>query len=439
MKKVNCKITTLSPFHTGSDSKDGNTMSLRKESVVCYDNKRIVTPFETEEDLNKAILLILYSYYKSMDKDFKSGPNSYGGYSLFFAFVRKSLSSSASWIEFQSQLLDFINCDNVAKWFRDELRKTTKILEYDWFKSVFKKNQKFLRTELQFYVQEENEKNADDFIRDLEFCKYSIVEKGFELKPISVEVPVITGNSITGKIRRVVFDSFLDLIETKREELKNQLILELLIQGGRNLHKTGSAEKGLMPNIPGTISDFYYTSDGVVNIQNRIILNRLLPYLALLGYSFGNQTGESLFITNYAKLNCKENNTGELHSTDLIDVMFYTHKDEISNFSHEFTKPTDSTAQMKFDVEVVKSNAIFETSFILALPEQKNDDELMIESCFYWILETFQQNASLGARNNRGEGSLKVEYNIDIINKSKLFVDYIKKNKNQIRNYLQID
>jgi len=438
---INCKLRTLSPFHTGSDHKDGNVMSLRKEDIVSYENNKKQTPFATEIDLNNSVLQLLYVYYKSMNSDFKSGANSYGGYNLFFAFVRKALSNSNSWIEFQSKILEYIGAENIIKWFRDAGKETMKLLDFDVFKNVFKKNQKYLRVELQYHIQNENElsKAAEVYNDSLEFCEYNTVATGGYVVNIrSTEVPVITGNSIIGKIRRVVFDNFIDLLQIKREDLKNQLILELLIQGGRNLHKTGKPDKGLIPFVKGSISDFYYTSEGVVNIVNRIEMERMLPFLALLGYSFGNQTGESLLASTYGRLQCIENNNGDLHSTDLVDVMFYTHKDEIKNFSHEFVNAPEGTAQMKYDVEVVKTNAKFETTFTLNLPKNLNTDEKIIESCFFWILKIFKENCKLGARNNRGEGSFDVVFDVETTGKEQLFLEHIENNKEKIKKYLQI-
>lgn len=446
MVTIKTKLITQSPFHTGSDSKQGNMMTIRKDNVINYSGEEILTKFANEEDLNNGILTVLFPLYRAMNNDFKKAHNSYGGYDLFFAFVRKALANSNSWIEFQSQILELIDADNIFRGYREKFREIIKTLVFSHFKTIFTKNQNYLKTEIVFAVQTNNENienwkkenngQYEGYEEDSNF-PYEIVENGFSLGYKNHEIPVIAGNSIKGKIRRLAYYEFLNLIEVKKSDITNPFLFDFLVIGGSLLHKP---KKGNIEDIKGTISDFYFNPDGIVNIKNRIEALQNIPYLSLLGASFGTQTITSSMRFSYAKLKCKENGTGEIATSDLLDIIFFTHKDDSNLAKHAIQDSDKKTSQMKFDIEVVKTNSIFETEFSINYPKNPTEQEKLELSCFYWILDLFQKDAQLGGRNNQGEGKMLVEYfpKIDFEKETNLFISKMKKQATTIKKYLQI-
>lgn len=191
-------------------------------------------------------------------------------------------------------------------------------------------------------------------------------------------VPVISGNSIRGQLRRLVMADMLERIGHRSKNLK---IYNVLFSGG---------------TLESTESD-----SGYLNLELRQRLRETIPPLSLLGTAIGNQMFEGKIKVGIAVPICTELSeyvagfTPERTMYDLVDTDFSTRRDDLHG---------ERAIQMKVDWEVVVPGTQFAHRFSLI------DVTDLERSAFGHIMALWQDRPYLGGKSGVGYGKVKIEY-----------------------------
>lgn len=232
-----------------------------------------------------------------------------------------------------------------------------------------------------------------------------------------VNVPIITGNSIRGYLRRLVMQDFLTRLDYTLESPKTY---HFLFTGGI-LEALDKADKG------------------AVNISLKSKLIDILPPLALFGSALGNQMFTGKMKVGQAHLICKETQhyynytDAEFSAYELISNEFGTRLDDLRG---EYEKEeNEQNTQMKYDFEVIKKGARFVHNFYLL------DANPVEVSCFCNMLRLWEDRPFIGGMSGTGHGNIELDYDIGITDSegefsTKAYTEFLQNNKKEITKLL---
>lgn len=230
-----------------------------------------------------------------------------------------------------------------------------------------------------------------------------------------VNVPIVTGNSVRGYLRRLIMQDFLETIEYTLESPKTY---HFLFTGGI-LEALDKADKG------------------AVNITLKSRLIDLLPPLALFGSALGNQMFTGKMKVGQGHLICKETqhyydiDNAKFCAYELISNEFGTRLDDLrGNYEKE---ENEQNTQMKYDFEVIKKGANFVHNFYLL------DTNIVEDGCFCKLLELWEERPFVGGMSGTGHGSIDFTYNlenIDVEAAKKEYTNFLLENKKEIHKLL---
>jgi CRISPR/Cas system CSM-associated protein Csm3 (group 7 of RAMP superfamily) len=197
-------------------------------------------------------------------------------------------------------------------------------------------------------------------------------------------VPIISGNSIRGQLRRLIMADILERIGHRTENLK---IYNTLFSGG-TLESTES-------------------ESGYLNLGLRKKIRDVIPPLSLLGTAIGNQMVEGKIKVGIAVPICTELSeyfapdiTPTRTMYDLIDHDFSTRRDDI----HAEREEGERAIQMKVDWEIIVPGTQFAHRFSLV------DANPIERSAFGHMIALWQDRPYLGGKSGIGYGKVKIEY-----------------------------
>ncbi len=222
----------------------------------------------------------------------------------------------------------------------------------------------------------------------------------------TLNIPIVSANSIRGILRRVIAKDYLDLL--------------------------GISDKSLTP-------DFYYTlfsggalkkSDGKINISTRREFYKNIPMLHLLGSAIGNAILPGTLIVEDMLPIVKQTEqfTGVKSDIDLFEVVSeefgtrrddYPYKDEVETDKH----------QMLYRYEVLKAGV--EMTFRVGLLSVANE---LDESVLKRGLMLMFKEARIGGKGAIGLG--KVEFDISLKD-DEVYKNYIEELKDEILEFLK--
>lgn len=196
-------------------------------------------------------------------------------------------------------------------------------------------------------------------------------------------VPIISGNSIRGQLRRLAMADMLERIGYRSRNLK---IYNTLFSGG---------------TLESNESD-----SGYINLELRQRLRETIPPLSLFGTAIGNQMLEGKIKVGIAIPICTELSdyiagaVPELTMYDLIDTDFSTRRDDL----HGDREEGERAIQMKVDWEVIVPGTQFAHRFSLV------DATDLERSTFGHIMALWQDRPYLGGKSGVGYGKVNIEY-----------------------------
>jgi CRISPR/Cas system CSM-associated protein Csm3 (group 7 of RAMP superfamily) len=236
----------------------------------------------------------------------------------------------------------------------------------------------------------------------------------------SIDVPIISGNSVRGRLRRLITRDFLEKVGYAMDlsQKSYQKLYHTLFAGG----VLTSAEE---ESASGTID---------LSLKSKLI-KYVLP-LRLFGASYSNQMIEGRILIGHMLPVCKElkDYTGvdsDISFYQLITRAFQTRRDELRTSSNkgEEDEEDDETVQMIIDYECFAPGTKFYHEIVLITTGESESLDL---STLYRTIELWKQAPTIGGKSSVGFGKLKIEYKWPKDVDDKPYLEFIDKNKEEI-------
>lgn len=223
-----------------------------------------------------------------------------------------------------------------------------------------------------------------------------------------IPIPYLSGNSIRGKLRRLIMRDLFDLVGFETE---NPKVHHALFSGGM----LESTEE----------------NTGVIDLAFRKTIRETLPPVSLLGCALGNQMIAGILTVEHLWPICEEykiylpekflsDKRASAHIRTFTDQSFITRRDDLRAERAE----DEQAVQMKIDYECFVPGTKFYHRFIVQLP-----DAVQL-SCMGRILDLFALMPYVGGRSSSGDG--KVSLNYPDKPDGSLYLDFVAENKEQI-------
>ncbi len=205
-----------------------------------------------------------------------------------------------------------------------------------------------------------------------------------------VPIPFVSGNSVRGRLRRLVMKDMLDSVGY---ELQNPKVHHALFSGG--ILETTEDKK----------------DEGVIDLAFRRAVRDALPPAAVFGCALGNQMIQGILIVEHLWPICEETapNLPERFRKDerarlpvraFCDQSFITRRDDLRAEREE----DEQAVQMKVDYECFSPGARFYHRFALSSPNA------LEESCLGHVIGLWRQSPYIGGRSSSGDGKLRLDY-----------------------------
>ncbi len=228
-----------------------------------------------------------------------------------------------------------------------------------------------------------------------------------------IEVPVISGNSLRGVLRRRAGYKFLELLGIKKEVLAEGL-QHALFSGGM-----------LKRGAEGGVIDTSFVSKVRQNV----------PYLSLFGTVLGQQMIQSkLDVGQLVPISCQtKGRTGidsDISIYSLLDERAATRRDDMEDKTKGTQDPDEQKQQMRYTHEVLVAGTEFYHYFTL-----KSCNEIE-KGAFWSTIADFCKYPKIGGLGCRGFGMIKLNYNIQDEQAQK-YEAMVVENKETITKYLK--
>lgn len=228
-----------------------------------------------------------------------------------------------------------------------------------------------------------------------------------------IEVPVISGNSLRGVLRRRAGYKFLELLGIRKETLAEGL--------QHALFSGGMLKKG--------------AEGGVIDTSFISKLRQNVPYLSLFGTVLGQQMIQSkLDVGQLVPISCQtKGRTGidsDISIYSLLDERAATRRDDMEDKTKGTQDPDEQKQQMRYTHEVLVAGTEFFHYFTL---KSCNDIE---RGAFWSTIADFSKYPKIGGLGCRGFGMVKLDYTIESEPAQK-YEEWVVENKETITKYLK--
>jgi len=228
-----------------------------------------------------------------------------------------------------------------------------------------------------------------------------------------VDVPFISGNSIRGYLRRLVFADFLKQVEYEVDVSKKE--------GLRLYHTLFSG--GLLETVEEEES-------AVMDIEFKRRVLRYIPPARLWGFSFRNQMIEGRLRVGHALPVCVELRDflpGDLNPQQsfytMITRVYQTRRDELRVARQE----GEQAVQMLIEYEAFAPGTVFHHEFRL------EDPEAIDRAVLYRAIKLWEQYPFIGGKSAIGMGMLKLNYDLSVLGTDdKPYLEFLRENRDKV-------
>ncbi len=406
MIKLKYNFKAIGPLHTGSDEKAGIMKTLRRQKCILV-KPVSYSSYLTDDERREAIVQIAYGIWKSIDFSEIKGKRMMMIWDEFTNKL-KAASRCETKYEFLEKICVSWGIKSLTN--RNVLHNLKLLTDFELLDMI--RNEaiyivlamRVLKEEIQ--AEKENPtgiKQASLFTEtktDKEIEKI----KNIELLRIEDSIPCISGNSIRGKLRRLLMHDFCR--KTGLEKL-NKRVYHTLFTGG-----------------------FLDQSTKNEDIDKMESFISMCPGLGLIGAAIGNMTIEGEMKVGWAYPLCAERGTGEKSYWQFLDTVFQTRLDSSKTEKEiEMLKePEAPTQQMKYEYEVFADGTEFEHRFACT-----SRDSLLV-SAFWYALSLFEKAPYLGGMGSVGNGEIRVDWEL-LGDNGVEYIEYLEKNKVDIHEF----
>ena len=231
-----------------------------------------------------------------------------------------------------------------------------------------------------------------------------------------LELPFYAGNAIRGEIRDLLADHFLKEIgiEINKSNPKIALWFFHALYAGGALQEDSKAIKAIS-ELMG--------KNGALRAEGIHQFRDTLPALSLLGCALGNRILSGRLNISDLRPECFEWGNGEKSVSQLFEWLYLTRRED-----HEGHEEGENSSMIA-NTECIKSGIKFYGGIDIS-----THISYLEKSALGLGLELLKEKGYIGADNRRGFGKISVE--VENCPDSKLYLEHLKKNKKQIRDYL---
>jgi CRISPR/Cas system CSM-associated protein Csm3 (group 7 of RAMP superfamily) len=229
------------------------------------------------------------------------------------------------------------------------------------------------------------------------------------------DVPIISGNQVRGRLRRLLTTDFLDLSGYKMDlsQKSYQKLYHTLFAGGVLEAVEEESESAVVD----------------LNLKFRIV-KYILP-LRLFGCSYANQMIEGRVLVGHMLPVCRElrEYTGvdsDISFYQLIARAFQTRRDELRVTR---TEEEEQAIQAMIEYECFAPGTRFYHEIRL---ETTRDEEFLDLSTLYRAIELWRENPFIGGKSSVGFGKLRIEYEWPKPVDSRPYLEFVERNKDEI-------
>lgn len=401
MIRVGYIMTALQPIFTGSDEDTGTIRTFRREKVILVNPVEGMSWYKTENERRAAILSVLEAAWCAIDFE---GMGAGRKMKIWDEFSSKVLAATGVRTRFQfvnelchafniRSLRDLGVTDILQRFGDDEFLQT-------------------IRDELQFLILllRKKRKDAKEDEAYHTFDLFEVSDQKTEMLSLTFRktfdwIPVISGNSIRGILRRLAMRDFCKRVGIAKLD---KTMYHQLFTGG-------------------TITD----STKYEDIERREAYIAACPMIGLFGSAIGNMTIEGEVKVGAARPLCREHSTGDQSFWELLNVEFATRRDD-SKLETEIEitgeSEDDPTIQMKYGYEVLTRGTRLQHSFVCT------SEDSLIQSAFWHLLGLFRDRPFIGGSSAVGNGEISVDYEIPD-GAEDAYLAYLESHREQIQEY----
>ena len=232
-----------------------------------------------------------------------------------------------------------------------------------------------------------------------------------------VDVPVISGNQIRGRLRRLLARDFLQLAGYRLDlsQKKHQKLYHTLFAGG-------------------VLTEVEEGESGVADLDLKARLVKYVLPVRLFGASYRNQMVEGRALVGFALPICRElrDFTGidsDASFYQLIARAFQTRRDELRVSQGE----DDEAVQMIVEYEVFAPGTQFFHELVLETEEESYALDI---SALYRAVKLWQEEPYIGGKSSAGFGRLRIEYRWPSGVSDSAYLSYVEKHRDEMRKAL---
>jgi len=397
MIRMNYNFRLVGPLHTGSDVNAGTMRMLRRQKCILADPIEY-TSILTENGRRDAIIQIALGVWYSIDWDLVKGNRLMG-----------------IWDEFSNKLLAAARADNkyvflerLCKSWGIESMTNPKVLEAIEILSdhelvdTIRNESVYIILKMRMLKEKIAEQKGKTGEKTLDLFPVVEVEKEEKtIRRTEDEVPCISGNSIRGKIRRLVM---YDFCRRCGITTLNKRVYHTFFTGGFLDQSTKNEDLDKMEQFIA-----------------------MCPPLGIFGAAIGNMTIEGEMKVGWAYPVCRERGTGEKSYWQYLDTVFQTRHDSSKTEKDIELVGEDRIQQMKYEYEVFSDGTPFEHRIACTARNS------LLTSCFFHSLELFEKEPYLGGMGGVGNGEIVLDWNL--VGTGEEYRAYLEDNKDDIREF----
>jgi hypothetical protein len=235
------------------------------------------------------------------------------------------------------------------------------------------------------------------------------------------DVPVVSGNQVRGRLRRLLAGDFLERVGYE---------MDLSRRSYQKLYHTVYAG--------GVLAEVEEAGSGVVNLDLKSRIVRYILPLRLFGCSFANQMIEGRVLVGHLLPICRElRDYVEPVEACGVDVSFYqlitrafqTRRDELRGGGED----EEQAVQMIVEYECFAPGARFHHEILL---ETSVEAEPLDLSTLYRAVELWRRQPFIGGKSGIGFGKLKIDYTWPKPVDSSSYLRFIEENRDEITGVL---
>jgi len=386
MIKIDYTFTTKTPLHTGSDKDYGTAKTLRRQKIILQEPIRVKSEFADEDERNEAIVSILLGVHKSIDFDGVKGRRMLGIWDEWFSKILKASTMSTK-AAFIGSLCEGWGVRAIKD---DDVLAIINRISAEELIETARSSAHYLTLMLRTRSKEKGQpsifsggqRKPGEFVKTYEM------------------LPMISGNSIRGILRRLVMHDYL--VRTGITKLSKS-----------NYH---------MLFTGGILNDSTMYED----LDKRKQLIDLCPMLGVFGAAIGNMTIEGSMSVGMAYPQCRELGTSEKSYWEYLDVIFQTRLDSSKtekDIEIEGDDKRTAPDQMKYEYEVFAPGTPFSHAFRML-----EMDPVWV-SAFWQAIKLLKANPFIGGMWAIGNAECDLSQLIVPEGAEQLYLDYLEQHK----------